>query len=63
MLTFSMSFNLLFPTDKTWSFVRESIFSIRAILLLYKVKSSNCVRLVSPSITSMLLNDKSEKRK
>ena len=58
-LTFSKSFKSLFPTEKTCSSVNASMFSIFCMRLLYSVRSSSLVRFSSPSITSMLLKDRS----
>ena len=63
LLTLSNSFRLLFPIENTWRSRRLSMFSIRLILLLYSVRSFILVSLSSPSMTSILLKDRSERYK
>ena len=59
-MVLSSSWMSLLPIENTCSCVRLSIFSTRVILLLNSVRSSNFVSFSRPSITSILLNERSE---
>lgn len=58
-LTFSRLLIVLFPIEKTWSSCSVSRFSILEILLLYKLRSCNLTNASKPSMSSILLKDKS----
>lgn len=62
VLTFIMLLIWLLPSDSTCSFTRASRESILEIRLLDKLRSSRLTRVSSPSMVSMLLKDKSEKK-
>lgn len=62
-LTFSSWAIALFPKERMCRFRSVSRFSMTEMRLLNKLKSWSFTRESSPSITSILLNDKSEEYK